>query len=158
MPLWLNKPGDRSGEEVGSETGGRGGWGGMDGMRDGGKMGRIGRIGRIGRMGRMDGMDGMGRGNWIEEVVGLVWRACGERAGRRTPCAERAVMLPAVQSLRRTCSDGLVRRACRRTPCAGRAVMLPAVRVHVSLLLRQRGRWVRGRRGRQPWRLLFRAG
>ena len=27
-------------------------------------------------------------------------RACTERAGRRTPCAERAVILPAVQSLR----------------------------------------------------------
>jgi len=49
-------------------------------------------------------------------------------AGRRTPCAERAVMLTAVQSLRL-----LVRRgACwegsgRRTPCAERAVMLTAV-------------------------------
>jgi len=49
-------------------------------------------------------------------------------AGRRTPCAERAVMLTAVQSLRL-----LVRRgACwegagRRTPCAERAVILTAV-------------------------------
>jgi len=57
-------------------------------------------------------------------------------AGRRTPCAERAVILPAVQSLRRSCGESGVRslvvpglwgEAGRRTPCAGRAVMLTAV-------------------------------
>ena len=66
-------------------------------------------------------------------------RACTERAGRRTPCAERAVMLPAVQSLRLACTE----RACgegarRRTPCAERAVMLTAVQ-SLRLLVR-RGR------------------
>ena len=32
--------------------------------------------------------------------------AWSEKAGRRTPCAERAVILPAVQSLRRACTEG----------------------------------------------------
>jgi len=32
--------------------------------------------------------------------------AGGERAGRRTPCVERAVILPAVQSLRLACMEG----------------------------------------------------
>jgi hypothetical protein len=86
---------------------------------------------------------------------GIVRRgACSEGGvvgglAARTPCAGRAVMLPAVQSLRRLFGGGegllggasaeprdpglgrrggLVRRvACRRTPCAGRAVILPAV-------------------------------
>jgi hypothetical protein len=71
----------------------------------------------------------------------------GEGARRRTPCAERAVILPAVQSLRllvrrRHGRRGLVERARRRTPCAERAVILPAVQ---SLrLLERRGH---GRRG-----------
>jgi hypothetical protein len=43
-------------------------------------------------------------------------RPCTERAGRRAPHAERAVMLPAVQSLRLACSEG-------RTP-TGSCVML----------------------------------
>jgi hypothetical protein len=33
-------------------------------------------------------------------------RACTERAGRRTPCAERAVILSAVQSLRLASAEG----------------------------------------------------
>ncbi len=42
------------------------------------------------RVHERDGWDGVLEGGWL-----------GERACRRTPCAGRAVMLPAVQSLRR---------------------------------------------------------
>jgi len=62
MHLWLNKPGNSTGEEVGSETGGRGGSGGVDGMRDVGKMGRIGRMDGMDWVDAMDAMDAMGRG------------------------------------------------------------------------------------------------
>ena len=64
---------------------------GMDEVRRMGRMGRIGQIGRMGRIGRI------GRIGWI----GWIGRGRERRgAFRRTPCAERAVMLPAVQSLR----------------------------------------------------------
>ena len=79
----------------------------MDGSAWTGAHGRDGRDGRCGLLG----------GGWL-----------GERACRRTPCAERAVILPAVQSLRLACSEGLERRSAgRRAPHAERAVILPAV-------------------------------
>ena len=81
----------------------------------------------------------VGRACWERGELGLgAPGACLERAGRRTPCAGRAVILPAVQSLRRAGSEG----AGRRTPCAGRAVILTAVQS-----LRRAG-WERLRPGR----------
>ncbi len=97
------------------------------------------------------------------------WRV-GWGAGRRTPCAGRAVILTAVQSLRllvrrvvvlrpfrawcvmlwfawgdAPCWYGLRRwrvgrGAGRRTPCAGRAVILTAVQ-SLRLLVRRRHDW-----------------
>jgi hypothetical protein len=48
----------------------------------------------------------------------------GRGAGRRTPCAERAVMAhSSPEPAARWYRGGRIGRACRRTPCAGRAVM-----------------------------------
>ncbi len=66
------------------------------------------------------------------------------RVGRRAPHAERAVMLTAVQSLRRAGSEGRVGRAGRRAPHAERAVILTAVQ-SLRLLVR-RGCLFGGRR------------
>ncbi len=57
-----------------------------------------------GIMGRGASTEPRGPG-WVGEGLWGGEGACGERAGRRTPCAERAVMLPAVQSLRRAGSE-----------------------------------------------------
>jgi hypothetical protein len=93
---------------------------------------------------RREGLEGRGLG---EGLVG--------RVGRRTPCAGRAVILTAVQSLRLlvrrgACWVARVRslaipgagweRAGRRTPCAGRAVILTAVQ-SLRLLVRRTPSW-----------------
>ena len=46
------------------------------------------------------------RACWEKVSHAKARRAGGERAGRRTPCAEGAVILPAVQSLRLACMEG----------------------------------------------------
>jgi hypothetical protein len=61
-------------------------------------------------------LNGAGPAGWLRESGSRLPHskafggARSERAGRRTPCAGRAVMLPAVQSLRLAGSEGLVRR------------------------------------------------